>query len=66
MQTFDQNIMKLFQDGVITEDTALAYASRKSVMRRGIDDIKKKQGLVTSDIDELALDKEYGQATLTR
>jgi twitching motility protein PilT len=66
MQTFDQSIMKLFQDGVITEDTALAYASRKSVMRRGIDDIKKKQGLVTSDIDELALDKEYGQATLTR
>jgi twitching motility protein PilT len=66
MQTFDQSIMKLFQDGVITEDTALAYASRKSVMRRGIDDIKKKQGLVTSDIDELALDKEYGHATLTR
>jgi twitching motility protein PilT len=66
MQTFDQSIMKLFQDGVITEDTALAYASRKSVMRRGIDDIKKKQGLVTSDIDELALDKGYGQATLTR
>jgi twitching motility protein PilT len=66
MQTFDQSIIKLFQGGLITEDTALAYASRKSVTRRGIDDIKKKQGLVISDIDELRLDKDYGQATLTR
>jgi twitching motility protein PilT len=66
MQTFDQSIIKLFQDGLIAEDSALAYASRKSVARRGIDDIKKKQGLVTSDIHELALDEEYSKSTLTR
>jgi twitching motility protein PilT len=66
MQTFDQNILKLFRDALITEETALAYASRKSVTRRGIDDCKKKQGLVVSDIDDLGLDKEYGQATLIR
>jgi twitching motility protein PilT len=66
MQTFDQSIIKLFKDGLITEDTALTYASRKSVTRRGIDDYKKKQGLVVSDISALGLDKEYGQATLTR
>jgi twitching motility protein PilT len=66
MQTFDQSIIKLFQDGLITEDTALAYASRKSVARRGIDDCKKKQGLVVSGIDDLGLDKEYGQVTRTR
>jgi twitching motility protein PilT len=64
MQTFDQSIIRLFQDGLITGDTALAYASRKSVTRRGIDDYKKKHGLVVSDIDDLGLDKEYGQATL--
>jgi twitching motility protein PilT len=66
MQTFDQSVIKLFQEGLITEETALAYASRKSVTRRGIDDYKKKQGLVVSDIDDLGLDREYGQATLTR
>jgi twitching motility protein PilT len=66
MQTFDQSIIKLFKDGLITEDTALTYASRKSVTRRGIDDYKKKQGLVVSNISALGLDKEYGQATLTR
>jgi twitching motility protein PilT len=66
MQTFDQSILKLFQEGVIAEDTALAYASRKSVARRGIDDFKKKRGLITSDIEELALDREYDKTTLTR
>jgi twitching motility protein PilT len=66
MQTFDQSIIKLFQNGLITEDSALAYASRKSVVRRGLDAFKKMQGLVTSDIHALALDEEYGKATLTR
>jgi twitching motility protein PilT len=66
MLTFDQSIIQLFRDGVISEDTALAYASRKSVARRGIDDCKQKQGLVTSDIDDLGLDKEYGQAAHMR
>jgi twitching motility protein PilT len=66
MQTFDQSIIKLFQEGVIDEDIALAYASRKSVARRGMDDIKKKQGMFTTDIEELALDEDYGKATLRR
>jgi twitching motility protein PilT len=66
MQTFDQSIIKLYQEEVIAEDTALAYASRKSVARRGIDDVKKKQGIITSDIEALALDPEYGKTTLTR
>jgi twitching motility protein PilT len=66
MQTFDQSIIKLFQEGVIDEDTALAYASRKSVARRGIDEAKKEWGMLTSDIEELALDQEYGKITLVR
>jgi twitching motility protein PilT len=66
MQTFDQSIIKLFQEGVIDEDTALAYASRKSVARRGIDEAKKEWGMLTSDIEELALDQEYGKITLIR
>jgi twitching motility protein PilT len=66
MQTFDQSILKLFHERVIDEDTALAYASRKSVARRGIDDTKKQRGMLTSDIKDLALDQEYGKITLTR
>jgi hypothetical protein len=35
-------------------------------VRRGVDNVKKKQGIVTSDIEELALDEDYGKTTLTR
>jgi twitching motility protein PilT len=63
MQTFDQSILKLFQEGVIDENMALAYASRKSVVRRGIDEAKKERGMLTSDIAELALDQEYDKIT---
>ena len=66
MQTFDQSILKSFHNDLITEETALAYASRKSVTRRGIDDVKKKQGMMTTDIEDLALDDEYGKNAVTR
>ncbi len=66
MQTFDQSIIKLFHEGAIDEDTALAYASHRSVARRAIDDFKKMRGLHTSDIEELALDQEYGKRPVTR
>jgi twitching motility protein PilT len=66
MQTFDQSILKLFQVGVIDDEMALAYASRKSVVRRGIDEAKKERGMLTSDIEELALDQEYDKITLVR
>jgi twitching motility protein PilT len=65
MQTFDQCILKLFHNGLITEETALAYASRKSVTRRGIDDAKKKQGIMTSEIEDLALDDAYRKNVAT-
>jgi twitching motility protein PilT len=66
MQTFDQDIIRSFEAGLITEETAVAYASRKTVVRRAVDNIKKQQGLVTSDIEELALDEDYGKGTRTR
>jgi twitching motility protein PilT len=66
MQTFDQDIIRYFEAGLITEETALAYASHKSLVRRGVDNVKKKQGIVTSDIEELALDEDYGKTTLTQ
>jgi twitching motility protein PilT len=66
LQTFDQCIIKLFTGGLITEETALGYASRRSVTLRGIDDIKKRQGLMTSDIVDLALDADYGKNSVGR
>lgn len=59
MQTFDNAIIKLYEDGQITEDTALAYSSKKPIVGRGIDMIKAKRGEKTTPIEGLKLDKEY-------
>ncbi|TAN42850.1 MAG: PilT/PilU family type 4a pilus ATPase [Nitrospirae bacterium] len=59
MQTFDKAILQLFEDEVITEETAMAYASHKPVVGRGIDVIKSKKGEKTTDIEGLKIDKSY-------
>lgn len=61
MQTFDSAIIKLYEEGQITEDTALAYASKKPIVGRGIDMIKAKRGEKTTPIEGLKLDKEYAK-----
>lgn len=59
MHTFDQSIIKLYTEGFITEETALAYASRKTTIRREIDKIKAQKGEKTTDIEGLKIDFEY-------
>jgi len=59
MWTFDKHILKLVSEGQITDETALAYASRRTVVARGIDTLKAAKGEKTTDIDELAMDEEY-------
>ena len=53
----------LFKKGLITEQTALSYASRKSVIGRAIDAIKSVRGEKTTTIEDLAIDKDYGKTT---
>ena len=59
MWTFDQHIMKLYEDGLITEETAMAYASRKAMVGRGIDTLKSAKGEKTTEIEGLNMDDEY-------
>ena len=59
MMTFDQSIIELFKKGLITEQTALTYATRKSVVRREIDAIKAEKGEKTTTIEGLTIDTEY-------
>ena len=40
MTTFDDYIVGLYEKGLITEETAMAYASRKGIVGRGIDTVK--------------------------
>ncbi|MFZ0243394.1 MAG: type IV pilus twitching motility protein PilT, partial [Desulfobacterales bacterium] len=59
MTTFDEHIVDLYEHGLITEETALAFASRKGIVGRGIDSLKSARGEATSDIDKLELDRTY-------
>jgi twitching motility protein PilT len=54
-QTFDQHILNLYQDELISEDTAFGYCSRKSRIGRGLDQIKAARGEATTGITGLAM-----------
>ncbi|QTA79059.1 Twitching mobility protein [Desulfonema limicola] len=55
MTTFDDYIIELFEKGLITEETAMSYCSRKGIVGRGIDMVKSKRGEATTDIDNLEM-----------
>jgi twitching motility protein PilT len=59
MVTFDDYILGLYEKGIITQETAMAYASRKDVLGRGIDSIKSVRGEATTDIEDLQVDLDY-------
>jgi twitching motility protein PilT len=59
MVTFDDYILGLYEKGIITQETAMAYASRKDVLGRGIDSIKSVRGEATTDIEDLQVDHDY-------
>jgi len=60
-KTFDMAIMELYEQGLVTEETAVLYCSNKGVMTRGIDKIKKTRGEQTSSLAGLKIDMEYGK-----
>jgi twitching motility protein PilT len=59
--TFDQSLVSLYERGLITEQAALAYASRRGSVGRGVDRIKSMRGEKTSDIDKLEVDAGYAR-----
>jgi len=61
MITFDNCIVELYEKGLITEETARAYASNKSNVGRGIDAIKSARGEKTTDLKKLEVDLQYGK-----
>jgi twitching motility protein PilT len=59
MMTFDKCISEHFRNGLITEETATAYASRRSTMGRLVGAIKSERGEKTTTIEGLEMDKTY-------
>ena len=54
-RTFDQACIEAFEDGKITEETAMLYCSKKGVVTRTIDNIKKARGESTTSISDLRM-----------
>jgi twitching motility protein PilT len=61
MITFDDYIIDLFRQGLVSEETAKAYASNRGIVGRGIDSVKSSMGQATTDIGKLEVDKDYGR-----
>jgi twitching motility protein PilT len=62
MLTFDSNLVELYEEGLFTPETALAYASQRGIVGRGIDSIKSSRGEITTDIEKLEIDRTYNKA----
>lgn len=58
MRTFDQHILELYAQGVITEKTAMTYCSHRNEMHRGIDQVKAERGEATSNLSDLSMEAE--------
>jgi twitching motility protein PilT len=65
MQTFDTSIIEVYEKGLITEETAIAFASSRSVVFRGIDRIKNARGEKTTDLGDLIIDRDYDRRVKT-
>jgi len=60
MITFDQYIYNLFEQGLISEETAMLTATDKSRLGQMIDKLKSSRGEKVTSIDNLVIDEEYG------
>jgi twitching motility protein PilT len=57
-RTFDQACLDAYEQGLITEETALLYCSKRGPTTRGIDNIKKKRGETTTTLTNLQMRRE--------
>jgi twitching motility protein PilT len=54
-RTFDHACLEAFEGGKITEETATLYCSKRSVVTRGMDNIRKTRGEATTDFAGLRM-----------
>jgi twitching motility protein PilT len=57
-RTFDQACLEAYDNGQISEETALLYCTKKGPVTRGIDNIKKARGEQTTNVQNLSLKRE--------
>ena len=59
-QSFDRHIVELFERGLIGAESALAYASDRAEVSRGIDRVRSRRGEETSTLGTLEMERDPG------
>jgi twitching motility protein PilT len=60
-RTFDFSALEAYEQGIISEETALLYCTKRGPVMRGIDNLKKTRGESTTNISALRM--KIGQET---
>jgi twitching motility protein PilT len=61
-RTFDFSALEAFENGTISEETALLYCTKRGPVTRGIDNLKKARGESTTDISALRMKEKEAAA----
>ncbi len=54
-RTFDHACLEAYDQGIITEETAMLYCTKRSVVSRGLDNTKKGRGEIISTVGSLRM-----------
>jgi len=54
-RTFDDSCLEAYKKNIVSEETAMMYCSKRGVITRGIDNIKKARGDATTNISDLRM-----------
>src|SRR5712671_7182594 len=54
-RTFDHSALEAYEQGIITEETALLYCTKRGPVMRGIDNLKKSRGESTTTMNSLRM-----------
>src|SRR4029079_3256275 len=54
-RTFDLSVLEAYENGLISEETAVLYCTKRGPVTRGIDNIKKARGESTTNISSLRM-----------
>src|SRR5450432_1597552 len=61
-RTFDDACLEAYETGIISEETALLHCTKRNVVSRGIDNIKKARGEMSSTASSLRMKTPAGAA----
>jgi twitching motility protein PilT len=64
-RTFDHACIEAYERGIITEETAQLYCTKRGVLSRAIDNIKKARGENTTNLDTLKMKGHVRNGTST-